>query len=60
MSLRRGRLYGPGAHGNRAHPPVTPKELAMTTAKYLAGRAIMLLGTLAAFAFVIDGGAKRW
>jgi hypothetical protein len=32
----------------------------MTTAKYLAQRAIMLLGTLAAFAFVIDGGAKRW
>jgi hypothetical protein len=32
----------------------------MTTAKYLAHRAIMLLGTLAAFAFVIDGGAKRW
>jgi len=32
----------------------------MTTAKYLAGRAIMLLGTLAAFAFVVDGGAKRW
>ena len=27
----------------------------MTTAKYLAHRAIMLLGTLAAFAFVIDG-----
>ena len=32
----------------------------MTTAKYLAGRAMMLLGTMAAFAFVIDGGAKRW
>jgi hypothetical protein len=31
----------------------------MTTAKYLAGRAIMLLGTMAAFAIVVDG-AKRW
>ena len=31
----------------------------MTTAKFLAHRAMLLLGTLAAFAFVIDG-AKRW
>jgi hypothetical protein len=31
----------------------------MTTAKFLAQRAITLLGTLAAFAFVVDG-AKRW
>ena len=31
----------------------------MITAKYLASRAIMLLGTLAAFAIVVDG-AKRW
>jgi hypothetical protein len=32
----------------------------MTTAKYLAYRAMMLMGTLAAFAFVVQGGAKRW
>jgi len=31
----------------------------MTTMKAVAHRAIMFLGTLAAFAFVIDG-AKRW
>ncbi len=31
----------------------------MTNMKYVAQRAIMLLGTVAAFAFVI-GGAKRW
>jgi len=31
----------------------------MTTAKYLAHRAVAVLGTLAAFAFVVDG-AKRW
>jgi hypothetical protein len=31
----------------------------MTTMKCLAQRAIMFLGTMAAFAFVIDG-AKRW
>jgi|tagenome__1003787_1003787.scaffolds.fasta_scaffold15979828_1 hypothetical protein len=31
----------------------------MITAKYLAQRAMMLLGTMAAFAFVISG-AKRW
>jgi hypothetical protein len=31
----------------------------MTKTKALAQRAIMFLGTMAAFAFVIDG-AKRW
>jgi len=31
----------------------------MTTFKFYAQRATMFLGTLAAFAFVIDG-AKRW
>jgi hypothetical protein len=31
----------------------------MTTLKWFAHRATMLLGTLAAFAVVIDG-AKRW
>ena len=31
----------------------------MTTMKALAQRALMFLGTMAAFAFVIDG-AKRW
>jgi hypothetical protein len=32
----------------------------MSTAKYLAYRLIAIAGTLAAFAFTIDGGAKRW
>jgi hypothetical protein len=32
----------------------------MTTRQYLLQRAIGLLGTLAAFAFFLDGGAKRW
>ena len=36
-----------------------PKETVMTTAKFLANRALMLLGTMAAFAFVMQG-AKRW
>lgn len=31
----------------------------MTTMKYLAQRSIMFLGTMAAFAFVINS-AKRW
>jgi len=32
----------------------------MTTVKYLAYRLVAIAGTLAAFAFVVDGGAKRW
>lgn len=31
----------------------------MTTLKWYAQRATMLLGTLAGFAFIVDG-AKRW
>jgi hypothetical protein len=31
-----------------------------STVKWYAHRAAMLLGTLAAFAVVIDGGAHRW
>ena len=32
----------------------------MTTMKAIAQRAIMFLGTLTAFGFIIVDGAKRW
>lgn len=32
----------------------------MTTVKLLAQRAIMVLGSMSAFAFLIGEGAKRW
>jgi hypothetical protein len=35
------------------------KEAGMTTFKWYAHRAVLLMGTLTAFAFVING-AKRW
>jgi hypothetical protein len=42
-----------------AHSAPTTGSGDMTTMKALAQRAIMFLGTMAAFAFIIDG-AKRW
>jgi hypothetical protein len=32
----------------------------MPTLKWYAHRAVLFMGTLAAFAFVVSGGAKRW
>jgi hypothetical protein len=46
---------------SRGECPTNPasKVVDMTTMKAIAHRAIMFLGTMAAFAFIVDG-AKRW
>jgi hypothetical protein len=55
---RRGHGTFMALKGDAHSTPITGSG-DMTTMKALAQRAIMFLGTMAAFAFVIDG-AKRW
>ena len=56
---RRGARLRFGSSTGRAQSTPAKEAPDMTTMKALAQRAIMFLGTMAAFAFVIDG-AKRW
>jgi hypothetical protein len=57
---RRGRVRSSSSSGEEADSSrLAKKERGMDKLKYVAQRAMVLLGSVAAFAVVIDG-AKRW